>query len=250
VPVVPSPGERLDAAEQQIAAKDCQTALAGINDVLKEDPNNDRAKSLLAKATACAGTAAATSTITPELPPSKGGLPRNAGESDKDHKARIAKAKQAYDDAVSLVQARRYLQAKKAFDDLASQVPSDYLDLAQRRDELAKAMVTEAKGAFNNAQIVDRNTVDRPEDFEAAAANYRRAHDLDPTISIDAQIRALTQRRIAAGEDKCKKGKLEFALANNAGAAPLLQDALKLLSVAPTHPCIEEARQKLEKIPK
>jgi tetratricopeptide (TPR) repeat protein len=251
VPQGPTVAERLDEAEKQIAAKDCQTALAGIAAVLTEDPNNDRAKELSARATACTSTAAATSTIPVEvIPPSKGGLPKLPRESDKDHKDRMAKTTQAYEDAVALLQTKKYLQAKKALDDLAQQVPADYRELAQRREDLARAMATDAKNALQNAQIVDRNLVDKAEDFDAATALYRRAHDLDPSISIDAALRQLNQRRIAAGQAKCTKGKVEYAVGNNAGAAPLLQDAVKLLSVSTSDSCYEEARQILLKIPK
>jgi hypothetical protein len=51
-PVRPIP-ERLDEAEALLAAKDCQKALEGINAVLAEDPNNERAKDLFAKTNAC-----------------------------------------------------------------------------------------------------------------------------------------------------------------------------------------------------
>src|SRR5262249_7481781 len=122
--VLPAPtvAERLDEAEKQITAKDCQTALAAIADVLSADTTNERARNLSAKATACVTVASMTTTVPAEvLQPSKGGLPTLRGESEKDHKTRAARVKQSYDEAVALLESRKYLQARKAFDDLARQ---------------------------------------------------------------------------------------------------------------------------------
>ena len=250
VPPVPSVAELLDEADKQIAAKDCQAALTGINAAIAQEPDNDRAKSLLAKANACAKPAQTTSSVPAVVDPSKGELPRLKGESDKDHKDREAKAKQNLGDAIVLIQSRKYLAARKMLDDLANDVPPNFLDLAQRRDELAKAMQTDARNALTNAQAIDRAVTEKAEEYDTAAGFYRRAHELDPTIQVDAAIARLNEKRVAVGTDKCKRGMAAFALGNNASAQPLLQDAVKLLTVSPSDSCYAEARQALQRIPK
>ena len=237
--------QALNAAVTQIEAKDCAKALEGINSVLAADANNAQAKDLFARANACLNPVPAppTEKLAVKVPPAQGGLEPLPGETDKAYKARIATMRKKYDEAIVQLQSQKHLQARRAFDEIAPQVPTGYLDLAQRREEAQNGVRTDAKNAFEAAQAADK-----ADDFDAAINGYRRAHDFDPGIQVDALMQRATQRKLEFGKKRCETGKLEFSYGNNAVAIPALQDAVKFLP--PSDPCYGEARQRLQSIPK
>jgi tetratricopeptide (TPR) repeat protein len=245
VPPTPTAEETLAAAATQIEAKDCAKALEGINSVLAADANNAQARDLFARANACLNPVPPppTEKLAVKIPPAQGGLDPVPGETDKAYKIRMMSLRKKYDDAVALLQIQKYAQAKRAFDDLTSQIPSGYLEWAKHRDEAIAGMRGEAKNAFEAAQAADK-----ADDFDAAINGYRRAHDLDPGIQVDALMQRATQRKLEFGKKRCETGKLEFSYGNNAVAIPALQDAVKFLP--PSDPCYGEARQRLQSIPK
>jgi len=105
------------------------------------------------------------------------------GETDKAYKTRMGAAKKKYDDAVALLTAQKYAQAAGLFAELANEVPNGYLDLQQRRDEARAGMRAEGKAELDVAQAADGR-----DNFESAIDHYRRAHNADPTINVDAAI--------------------------------------------------------------
>jgi tetratricopeptide (TPR) repeat protein len=246
VPPPPSVAERLDDTEKLIAANDCPKAVEMITAVLAEDPDNERAKDVSSKANACG------KPVVPPPPavekvvqvsPAQGGLDRLQNETEKAYRGRMAEMRKKYDDAVSVLESQRYQQAARLLDDIASQVPSGYLDLAQRRDEARSGMRADAKNRFEAAQAADKN-----DDYDAAINGYRRAHELDPAIQVDALIQRTNERKLTVGRKRCDEGKVEFSFGNNTTAIPAFQDAVKFLP--PSDPCYAIARQRLQQLGK
>jgi hypothetical protein len=129
IPPAPTVDDRLNGAETLLAANvvsDCQTALVSINEVLAEDANNERAKTLSSRANTCISPPApvrADKTPPVDKPavlvaPSAGGLDILQGETDKAYKVRMGAARKKYDDAVAVLAAQRYVQAMRLLDDI------------------------------------------------------------------------------------------------------------------------------------
>jgi tetratricopeptide (TPR) repeat protein len=248
VPATPPAAERLNQADSLLAAKECQQAIDIANAVLTEEPGNDRAKDIVTRGTAClAPTPAAPErpavALAVAVPPSQGGLEPLPNETDKAYRERNKGMRGKFDEAIILLENKKYQQAKRALDEIAPQVPSGYLDLAQRRQEAAEGMRTDGKAAFDAAQAADRAN-----EFETALNLYRRAHDLDPGIQVDALVQRLTERRIALGTDRCNRGLAEASFGNNPDAIRLLQEAVKFLPA--NHECVAKARETLQKLGK
>jgi len=247
-PTVPPVPERLNQADSLLAAKECQQAIDIANAVLTEEPANDRAKDIVSRGNTClapppAPTEKPTVPVAVAVPPSQGGLEPLPNETDKAYRERNKGMRSKFDEAITLLQNKKYQQAKRALDDIASQVPNGYLDLAQRRQEAVEGMRSEAKAAFDAAQAADRGN-----EFETALNLYRRAHDQDPAIQVDALIQKLNERRIALGTDRCNRGLTEASFGNNPEAIRLLQDAVKFLPA--NHECVAKARETLQKLGK
>lgn len=251
-PAPPTADERLNAAEPIVIANvaaDCQTALETINAVLTEDPNNERAKGLLAKANACANLKP-TGSPNPSaekpavaIPAAQGGLIPVQGETDRAYKARVAAMRKKYDDAVVLLNDKKNQQAMRAFDDILPDVPSGYLDLAAHRDEARSGIRAEAKTTLSNAQAAENRG-----DLDTAADLYKRAHQLDQSLPVDDALQRINDKKLAAGREKCTKGLTEFTFGNNAAALPLLREAVQMLP--PSDPCVAKAKDALQKLGK
>ena len=251
IPPAPSLDDRLNEAEpllQANVAAECQKGLDIINAVIAEDATNQRAKDMAAKATACinptkpaAPAVAVTEKPAVPVPPSQGGLEVIQGETDKAYKARMAAARKKYEDAVAVLASQKYAQAAAQFAELMNDVPSGYLDLQQRREEARAGMRAEGKAALEAAQAADAK-----DNYDAAIAGYRNAHQLDANIQVDALIQRVADRKLAAGRKKCTDGLLDFSLGNNPAATAALQDAVKLLPQ--TDACSAKARAALQQL--
>lgn len=250
VPPAPTADEKLTEAETLVASNECQKAQETVNAVLAQEPDNTRAKDLLAKVNACLTPTPVPPTPGPEkpqiakaLPPEKGGLTPLPNETQKDYAARVAAKHQQYTEALALIDNQRYLQARRALDEIAQDVPAGYLDLAQRREELGNTIKAEAKKRFETAQGLDAKN-----EFDGATEAYRRAHDLDASIQIDAPIQRLNDRKLELGRKRCQQGRLDYLYGQTATAIPELQDAVKYLP--PTEECAVKAREILQKLGK
>ena len=258
IPAEPTADEKLTAIEPLLAANvasDCQTALATIDAVLAGDANNERAKSLQAKANGCINPpkpGGQPNSGSPDKPaiaiaPAQGGLEVLPGETEKAYKARIAAMSKKYDDAVALLTGQKYIQAMAALNDIVSDVPSGYRELQQKRDEARNAIRAEAKGLFDNAQAADGR-----DNYEAALDGYRRAHQLDQSIQIDALVQRVIERKAAAGKKKCGDGKVAFAFGDSTAATAAYEQAVRLMQGTPavSDPCYLAAREYLQKLGK
>jgi tetratricopeptide (TPR) repeat protein len=181
----------------------------------------------------------------PAMPiaPSQGGLELIQGETDKAYKARVAAMTKKYDDAVAVLGSQKYEQALTLFNQIMAEVPTGYRDLAQRRAEARAGMRAEAKAAFGAAAAAEKN-----EDYDGAIGQYRRAHQLDPTIQVDETIQRVNERKVDLGRRKCTEGLAVLALGNATDAIPLLLDAVRLLPQADA--CSMKARDALQRLRK
>jgi tetratricopeptide (TPR) repeat protein len=251
-PVVPPPPtatQQLDEAETLIAATDCPKALDKINEVLATDPNNERAKELAARANACITPPPPVPQIPTDplavgRPPSEGGLDPLPKELQKDYQRRVDAMRARYDNAVSMLQKRAYVQAAREFEQVRKEVPNGYLELAQRLDAARSGLKDDAKRSFDAARAAE----DRG-DFDTATAGYVRAHELDPSIQIDLPMQRTADQKLLLGRRKCSEGQLEYSYGTNpAAAVAAFQEVMKLLP--PSDPCYAIAKDRLEKLRK
>ncbi len=254
VPPTPTADDRLNEAEpllQTNLAAECQKGLDIINAVVAEDANNQRAKDMTVRANACITPTAKPATPpvavaekpAAPIPPSRGGLDVIQGETEKAYRARMDAAKKKYDDAVAVLSNQKYAQAAALFNELMNEVPSGYLELQQKRDEARAGMRTEGKAALEAAQAADSR-----DNYDAAVAGYRNAHQLDPSIQVDALIQRVNDRKLAFARKKCNDGTTDFAIGNTSAALAELQEAVRLLPQS--DPCSVKAREYLQKMGK
>jgi tetratricopeptide (TPR) repeat protein len=247
-PVVTN-AQRLDAAETALAAKECQVALDAANTVLASEPNDERAKGVVTKATACLNPAPVTQRTTPavdgplvKVPPAQGGLEPLAGESAKAYKDRVAAMGKKYDDAVALLQAGRYSQALREFEGIVQAgVPTGYRELTQRRGEARNGISAEANRAMTTGQQAEARS-----DWNVAIAAYQRAHELDPARDVSGDIARINDQKLKLGRQLCEEGKAQYSLGKNPSAAEKFTKVLELLPS--TDPCYVTAKENLLKI--
>jgi predicted component of type VI protein secretion system len=235
--------QKLDAAEASIAANTCQPALDSINEVLAQDPNDERAKALAAKATAC---------LTPAPPiPAKAapsgetgvkiavvdGVEVKQGENRAAYTARVGDLKKRYDDAVTALQDQHYAEAMRGFDSL----PPNYRDAAQQRASAQASMRSDANRAYASAQAAEQR-----QEWTAAVQGYQRARALDPSRDVSADVARVTELRAKAGQTACQNGDAAFLLSHNSEAAKEYQKVIELLPSGDA--CYVKAKERLARI--
>jgi tetratricopeptide (TPR) repeat protein len=247
VPPLPTATQQLDEAETLIAAKDCPRALEMINGVLGAEPDNERAKGLAAQANACIAPPlpprVQADPLAVQRPPAEGGLEPVPKETQKEYQKRMDAMRARYDNAVSMLQRRAYVQAARELDQIRKEVPSGYLELAQRLDAARSGVREEARRSFDAARAAE----DRG-DFDDATEAYRRARDLDPSMKVDEPLQRIADQKMLLGGKKCAEGKMEFSYGNNAVAVAAFQEVLKLLP--PSDPCYAIAKERLAQLRK
>ena len=92
--------------------------------------------------------------------------------------------------------------------------PPGTLELQQHRDEARSALRAEAKAAFASAEAAENKG-----DFETALEQYRRAHQLDLSLQVDAPIQRVTNAKMTLGRKRCNDGQLEFSYGGSTSAA-------------------------------
>jgi len=254
-PSAPSVSDRLNEADALLVGNvvaDCQKALDTANAVLTEDPNNERAKDLSTRATACVNPPAAPKpapVATVEKPatpisPAQGGLEVTQGETEKAYKARVAAMNKKYEDALAVLADKKYQVALNLLMEIQNEVPSGYRDLIQRRDEARNGLRADAKNALTSAESAENRG-----DLDTAWDQVRRARQLDPNNpQIEAAVQRIINRRTALGKQKCDEGKVAYLYRDSATAIPALKDAIRLLPA--NDPCVATAKDYLQKLDK
>jgi len=250
-PVTPPPPtatQQLDEAEALIAANDCPKALEKINEVLATEPDNERGKGLAAQANACItppppAPRAAAEPLAVKRPPSEGGLDPLPKELQKDYQKRVDAMRARYDNAVSLLQKRAYVQAAREFEQLRKEVPTGYVELAQRLDAARNGIRDDARRSLDAARAAEERG-----EFDTAADAYRRAHELDSGIQVDLPLQRMADRKLQIGRRRCSEGQVEFSYGNNAAAVAAFQEVMKLLPQS--EPCYAIARDRLAQLRK
>ena len=239
--------QHLALATQLLDGNDCAGALTDhINRVLETDPANAEALALKTRAEACAATVpAATTTVRPAaaagsalakaIPPANGGLDPLAGETQTQYTERVQQRRAAYDQAVAQLQARNYAAAVTGLETVRQSVPAGYLDLDANLAAARKGLRTSAQSIRTRA-----GELEKAGNWDAALREYRRAHDADPDLSVDADIKRVTDQKVRAGEEACEAGRRAYAVGNVEGYRTAYQRAFALLPQG--HECYETAR--------
>ncbi|HEY3884305.1 MAG TPA: FHA domain-containing protein [Vicinamibacterales bacterium] len=245
-PPAPDPtAQALDAVDASLGTNDCQSALDAVNAVLATAPDNVRAHDLKAKADDCVKAAARARPALPAVAtataPAKGGLDVLPGETPQAYGRRMQAKKQEYDDALALLQAQHYQQALKAFDAIAATVPAGYLDVAQRRSDARAALRDESGRQYAAGQQAEQNG-----DFANALQRYQRAHDLDASRDVSADVARVNDQKTRLGHEACANGDAFFLVSRNTDAAA---QYLKVVQLLPeTDMCYKNAKARLLQI--
>ena len=237
--------EKLDSAETSIAANSCQAALDLVNEVLAQEPTDERATALAAKANTCLNPAPATTTAGRASAPAEpakvqpvDGIEVKPGETRIVYTARVTAVRKQYDDAVTQLQDQHFTEAIKAFDALLAQAPG-YKDAPQQRAAAQSALRNEAARAYQNGQAAEGR-----QDWNAAIQGYQRARALDASRDVSADVARVVDLKAKAGQAACANGDAAFILSHNSDAAT---SYLKVLELLPTSdPCYARAKQRLQ----
>ncbi|MGH9411027.1 MAG: FHA domain-containing protein, partial [Vicinamibacterales bacterium] len=227
-PPPPDPtAQALDAVDASLATNACQSALDAVNAVLANAPDNARAHDLKAKAEDCVKATArprpAAPAVATAVAPAQGGLDVLPGETPQAYGRRVQAKKKEYDDALALLQAQHYQQALKAFDAIAATVPAGYLDVAQRRSDARAALHDESARQYAAGQQAEQNG-----DFANALQRYQRAHDLDASRDVSADVARVNDQKTRLGHEACESGKANFMEGRNPEAAAQFSKVLQL----------------------
>jgi tetratricopeptide (TPR) repeat protein len=247
VPIEKTVAQKLDDVEASIAANQCQAALDAVNAILAEAPDDARAKDLATEADTCLKPAAAPAAV-PAVPApavkiaaAQGGLDVQPGETQREYARRVAAMRKRYEDAVALVQGQHYNQALKELDTIAAAVPAGYLDLAKVRADARGGIKDEASRTYASGRQAEQQG-----DLNAAVQRYQRAHDLDPSLDITADVARIDDQKVKLGHQACTTGDANFTLGHNADAGVQYQRVLDFLPE--TDPCYAKAKQRLAQI--
>jgi tetratricopeptide (TPR) repeat protein len=242
----------LDQAEVLIAANGCSEAVQRVEAVLAGDPDNERAKELARRAATCEASpapaappvpGARTGALAVSESPAQGGLDVLPQEVAREYQKRKLAMRRRYDEAVAMLQRQEHQQAARAFEEIAQEVPTGYLELAQRRADAREGIKQQGAEALNLAQ-----SAEKAGDFAAAIDAYQRAHALDPAIRVDGPLQRIEEQKIGRGRKRCDEGKVAFSYGENAAAVAAFHDVIELLP--PSDPCHTLARDRLKQLGK
>lgn len=196
-------------AAAMISKRECAAALSDhIDPVLAADPANAEALDLRAKATACPRPAPPPVTTTPpaaggcpgagarEIPPEKGGLKPEPCESPDRYQSRVSTLRGTYDEALAAAASGSYQRGIELLDQVLREGGERYLDAAARRAEAMKAW---AKQLYASAQQREKAN-----EWDRAVEELNRAHKLDATINIAADLKRISDTRTAIGQKACR----------------------------------------------
>jgi tetratricopeptide (TPR) repeat protein len=247
VPVVMSAdeiGEHLRVADEAIARRECDAALAEhINKVLEQEPTNPKAVELKAKAEACppivvkapSATAAAAPKLAVKIPAESGGIEPNSGELDKDYQVRVKAMKARYDEAVGILASGAYARAIPALQGIVREAGNRYLDAAAKLTEARKGAAAQA--------IAEARDAESKNDYDQAVQALRRAAAADPDPRIEEDLKRIGEKRMQAGLKACDDGKNAYAFNRPQQALQFYQQVVRLLP--PDHPCTVTAKERI-----
>jgi tetratricopeptide (TPR) repeat protein len=237
--------EHLRAAGDAITRRECEPALTEhITKVLEQEPANQQALDLKARAEACPPLPRTPQTPAPpkptvvvavRIPPDKGGLEPLAGEMDKDYQIRIRAMKDRYDEAVATLGSGALGRAITALEGIARDATPRYLDVASKLSEARKAAAAQA--------LAEAHDFDGKNDYDQAIQAFRRAGTLDRDARVDEEIKRVQDKKTQAGLKACDEAKNAFAFNRRQEALQLYQQVVRLLPAE--HPCAVLAKDRI-----
>jgi tetratricopeptide (TPR) repeat protein len=234
--------EHLRAAAEAIRRRECEPALTEhITKVLEQEPTNQQALDLKAKAEVCPQVQKPGPPPPPpvalavRIPPDKGGLEPLSGELDKDYQIRIRSMKDRYDEAVAALGSGALGRAITALEGIARDATPRYLDVASKLTEARKAAAAQA--------LTEAHDFDNKNDYDQAIQAFRRAGTLDRDARVDDDIKRVQDKKTQAGVKACDEAKNAYAFNRRQEALQLYQQVVRLLPAE--HPCAVLAKDRI-----
>lgn len=224
----------------------CDDALMEqITAILAEAPDHADALALKAEAEQCRAKLVKPSRPPPTLPvlaqrvpPENGGLEPLPGESDPDYQVRVRIMRQRYDDAVAAAASKDVSRsAIAALEAIARDATPQYLGIG--------AQLATTRAAFRETAqrvLAEARELAQKRRWNESLAKYNEAKEIDPALSVDAEVRKLQDDKRQAGLAVCRSARQRASYAPEQ-APGLYRQVLDLL--APDEPCYVEAQKAL-----
>ncbi len=189
---------------------------------------------------------AARAAIAVRIPPAEGGLELVAGETPRQYQVRMQLMRARYDEALSTFNQGAFARAGALFEGIYKDAGGQYLDVADRLTQSKRSQADAARRLFARATELERSG-----DWAAAIQEYRRANEMDPNVSVAAEIARVNAQRTTAGESRCKEADAAYLYRLQSPryrteARRLYEEALKLLP--PDHACAGTAKTRLAEL--
>jgi len=234
----------LTAARDLIGRGDCSTALnTHISNVLNTNPDNAEALDLKTQAEACSKAAESKprpptsppAQLAQSLPPEDGGLETLPGELDRDYQARVRAMRSRYDEAILASSKGPSRRAIALWEAMVRDATPKYLDVSAKLAEARRAWRATAQPLLSEARDLVAKGM-----WNEAIQKLNEAHDVDPALPIDAEIRNAEAQKLAAGQQECRLGRQTISY-NHAVGMQHFRRALTLLP--PDDPCYPDAKR-------
>jgi tetratricopeptide (TPR) repeat protein len=160
------------------------------------------------------------------------------GETDIAYQGRIEAMQARFDSAVQQASRGFLRAAMAAFESIVRDAGADYRDAGRRLAETRSRLKSAAQAALGEARDLEGRG-----QLNEAIARYSQAHEMDPEISVSAEVARIESAKIKSGNDACRLAK-QLVSYNQRDRA--LAEFKKVISLLPeSDPCYQDARRYL-----
>jgi tetratricopeptide (TPR) repeat protein len=170
------------------------------------------------------------------IPPENGGLEPLPGELDRDYQVRVRTMRARYDEVVAISSKGPSPNAIEALQALARDTPPRYLDVAARLAEARRAWLATAQPHLNEGR-----TLAGQGKWSEAIQKLNQARSIDPSLSIDADLRDIEAAKAKAAAVACEEAR---GFKNYNRKEEAVTSYRRVLALAqPDHPCYVMAKE-------
>lgn len=212
--------------------------------ILTSEPDNADAMALKAEAQKCVITPVRPSTPAPRAPvlaqriqPKDGGLEPLPGELDRDYQNRVGIMRQRYEEAVTAASKGTDRSIVDALEAIARDATPQYLNVSAILAAARRSFAETAQRMLSEAQELARKGR-----WNESLQKYNEAQAVDPSVSIEADVRKIQDSRKQAGLAACRSARQKMTYAPKE-VPDLYRQVLELLT--PDDECYQAAQKAL-----